>query len=122
MAYRIEKKDLIVEVNVWGQTSSREVLQIIKELQSKNPLRELPDLWIISELNGVFLDEFPDIVNMLSSLFLPNMVASKTALVATSELVRAQLELYRMDAARLPFETQVFNNREDAVQWLKSSF
>lgn len=54
------------------------------------------------------------------SLCLPDMVGSKTALVAADEFMRVPLELYKVEAAVLPFEIQIFNNRADALQWLNS--
>jgi hypothetical protein len=120
MAYRIEEKDSIFEVHMWGQTSRWEVMEIVHQLQRKDPRKESCDLWIFSETGGVFFDEFPEIVKAVASLCSSDMAANKTALVASDGFLRAQLELYRAEAAGLPFEIRVFETKENAVQWLKS--
>ena len=116
----MEEKDSIFEVHMWGQTSRWEIMEIIQQLQRKDPRKESCDLWIFSETDGVSLDEFPKIVKAVASLCSPDMVANKTAFVASDAFLRSQLELYRAGAVGLPFEIRVFETKENAVRWLKS--
>jgi hypothetical protein len=47
------------------------------------------------------------------------MVGNKTALLVSGDLQRVAANMYRSDAADLPFEIEVFTSREDALRWLK---
>jgi hypothetical protein len=121
MSYKIQEIDGYVEVSVWGETSKWEVLEIIRELQRRDPCKKVSDLWIVSGECMVPFTELSEIADAVKSLCTPNMIGSKSAVVAANELQRMQLEMYRAEAAMLPFEIGVFKSREDAVQWLKSS-
>jgi hypothetical protein len=120
MAYRIEEKNSIFEVYMWGQISRWEVLEIVRQMQHKDPRKESCDLWIFDEISGVSFDEFPGIVKAVAGLCSPDMVGNKTALVVCDEFLKSQLELYRAAASGLPFEIRVFATQEEAHQWLRS--
>ena len=121
MPYKMQKIDGFVEVSVWGETSKWEMLEAVWELRLRDPCKKVSDLWIVSGECMVPFDEFPEIAETVQSLCTPGMIGSKSAIVASDELQRAQLELYRAEAAILPFEIRVFRSRDDAVRWLKSS-
>ncbi len=119
MPYRIEEVDSIFEVRVSNPTSQREILQAIGELAGKDPRKERCDLWYFPHEASVSLEEFSEIVRVVKSLCPPDMVGNKTALLVSGELQRVAAHMYRSDAADLPFETEVFTSREDALRWLK---
>jgi hypothetical protein len=120
MPYKIQEIDGYVEVSVWGETSKWEVLEVIRELQRRDTRKEVSDLWLLSKECMVPFTEFSEIAEAVKSLCTSGMIGSKSAIVAEDELQRAQLEMYRAEAAILPFEVRVFRSRDDAVQWLKS--
>ena len=119
MPYLIEEVDSIFEVHVSNPTSQREILQAIEELAAKDPRKERCDLWCFSDEAIVSLEEYPKIAQAIKSLCPPDMVGNKTALVVSSDLQRVAANMYRSDAADLPFEIEVFTSREDALRWLK---
>jgi len=119
MPYRIEEVDSIFEVHVSNPTSRREILQAIQEIAGKDPRKERCDLWYFSNEAIVSLEEYAEIVRAVKSLCPPDMVGNKTALLVSRELQRVAANMYRSDAADLPFEIGVFTSREDALRWLK---
>ena len=121
MSYRIEEGDSIFEVRVSNPTSRQELLQAIKELAGKDPLKEHCDIWYFPNEAFVSLAEFSEIVQAVKSLCRPDMVGNKTALVVSGELQRVAANMYRSEAAQLPFEIGVFTTREDALHWLKDA-
>lgn len=118
MAYQIEMKSGYVEVRVSGLTSKAEILQILHELARRDPRKEIPDLWIVSPESQVPLVYFADIAREVGRLLRPDAVCCRSAIVAFGEFHKAQVEMYRFDAAFLPFQTRVFLYREEALEWL----
>jgi hypothetical protein len=118
MAYQIEVKAGYVEVRLSGTTSKDEVCHVLRELARRDPRKEIPDLWIVSPESQVPLVHFADIAQEVGRLVRPDAVCRKSAIVAFGEFHKAQLEMYRFDAAFLPFETRVFLYREEALKWL----
>ena len=119
MPYRIEEVDSIFEVHLSNPTSKREILQAIEELASKDPRKARCDLWCLPYEVFISLAEYPEIVQLTKSLCLPDMVGNKTALLVSGEFQRVAANMYRSDAADLPFEIEVFTSREAALRWLK---
>jgi hypothetical protein len=120
MPYRIEEKDDLLEVRIWGDLSKWDVLKIIFTLRQKAPRKEKSDLWLIGDDAIVPYDTFSFIISNASRMFPPKAACSKSAFVADSEFQRAQVELYCSAAKAFPFEIQIFTARADAVQWLRT--
>ena len=120
MAYQIEKKDVFFEVHISGETSKDEVLEVIRELDRKDPGKKYPDLWLIAEESQIPYVHFIEVVQGIQSLLPPGSVGNKTAIVAAGEFYKAQLEMYRSVASILPFEIRVFRSRDEAVKWIMS--
>lgn len=118
MAYRIEYKNGYCEVTVSGETTKTEVFQILRELARRDPKKEIPDLWIVAPESQVPLVHFAEIAREIGHLLPPDAVGCRSAIVAFGPFHKAQLELYRYDAAALPFETRVFQYRPEAEAWL----
>ena len=111
MPYRIEEVDAIFEVHVSNPTSRWEILQAVEEIAAKDPRKERCDLWCFSNEAIVSLAEYPEIARAIKGLCPPDMVGNKTALLVSSELQRVAANMYRSDAAHLPFEIGVFTSR-----------
>jgi hypothetical protein len=120
MAYQIEKKENFFEVHVSGTTSKSEIMEIIRELDSKDRGKHFPDLWIIAEESQIPFVYFREIAEEILSLFPRDAIGNKTAMVAAGEFHKAQLETYRSEASILPFEIRVFLTRDEAVEWIKN--
>lgn len=118
MGYEIVAREQFVEVLLEGETSSFEVMRIVKELARRDPVKKMPDLWMVSGESQVPLPEFSDIARAVGSLLPSTNGLQKTALVAAGELQKAELELYRSEADGLPFPIRVFRSRDRAVAWL----
>ena len=118
MAYQIEYKNGYCEVTVSGETTKNEVFQILRELARRDPKKEIPDLWVVSPESQVPLVHFADIAKEIGRMVSPDAVCCRSAIVAFGPFHKAQLEMYRYDAAALPFETRVFQYRQDAEAWL----
>ena len=120
MAYRIHEGDGFVEVQISEETSVEELLGVIRELRDRDPRKEISDLWSLSEDSIIPIASFASIVASVAPLCPRDIVGRKTAVVASNELHRAVLDIYRAEAARLPFAIGVFTSREEAVHWLKA--
>jgi hypothetical protein len=118
MAYQIEYKNGYCEVNVSGETSKAEVVQILRELAQRDPKKEIPDLWVVSPESQVPLVHFADIAKEVGRLLPPGAAGSRSAIVAFGPFHKAQLDMYRYDAAAFPFEFRVFQYRQEAEAWL----
>lgn len=120
MAYWIGKKKDFFEVRLLGNTSKFEILEIIRELERRDPGKHFPDIWIIAEGSQVPFVYFREIAETVRSLLPSDAIGNKTALVAASGFQKAQLEMYRSEASILPFEIRVFLSRDEAVEWIKN--
>lgn len=118
MPWQLEMKAGYVEVNLSGSTSKTEILEILRELARRDPKKEIPDLWIIAPESQVPLVAFAEIAKAIQHLLPPDAVGCRSAIVAGGPFHQAQLEMYRYDAAALPFETRVFQYRSEAEAWL----
>lgn len=120
MAYEIEKQDGYFEVRVSGETSRYEVLEIIRELHTRDCGKKFPDLWLMAEESQVPFAHFSEIAQAIGRLLPVDAVGEKTAIVAADEFHMAQFEMYRSEASHLPFPIRVFLSRDEAVAWLTS--
>ena len=120
MPYRIRTRDGFFEVRVWGETSTHEILNAVKELDRKDRGKKLPDLWIFAAESQLPFDQHAEIAKAIRSLCPPGMVGNRTAMVADGEFQKAQLEVYRSEASILPFPIRVFGSEDEAVEWLKN--
>jgi hypothetical protein len=118
MAYRIEPRDGYTSVLVWGTTSKRELLQALRELQRRDPVKAASDLWTIGRECVVPFAAFTEIVEAIRGFCVPGMVGNRTAIIVADGFQRAQFELYRAEAADLPFEIGGFASEAEAVAWL----
>ena len=120
MPYSISKTDGMFEVRVWGETSAQEVIRAVGDIHIKDPRKQSCDLWVVSPESVVPLAAYASIVESISAMCGPDFVGSKTAIVATSAVQLAELEMYRAEAARLPYPIRIFASRDDALAWLKT--
>ncbi len=119
MPYTIQPLDDFVEIQITGQPSMWELLNVLRQLRERDPRKKKPDVWIISEDTVFPLEWHTQIANTLQRLCLPDMaVGAKSAIVVCNEFQRAQFEMYRQQAQSLPFEVGVFKSRANALKWL----
>ena len=120
MAYQIDKKDGIHEIRVWGETSKYEVLDAIRKLDRLNPEKQLPEIWHIAEESQIPFHEYAEVAKAVKALFPQGKVGNRTAIVASGAFHKSLLDLYPAEAADLPFEIRVFEDRDQALAWLKA--
>jgi len=120
MAFRIEKTEDFIEVQIWGNADESEVVTILRKLHEMAPRKEISDLWLVSEECVVPWDCFLPIVKEITRLLSRDMIANKTAIVVANHFQMAQAELYLEEAKCLPFEIGAFMTREEAIRWLKT--
>jgi hypothetical protein len=120
MAFRIEKKDDLIEVHVWGDAHESEVVAILGKLREMAPRKEISDLWLLSEEYVLPWDIFLPIVEEVRRLLPSDMIANKSAIVVATHFQMAQAQLYLEEAKSLPFEIGAFMTREEALGWLKT--
>ncbi len=120
MAYRINKMDDLMEVHVWDEVSVTDVLTILGQLHAMAPLKEISDLWMLSEGCMIPWDEFSTVAKGIKNLVAKDAVARPSAVVAANQFHRAQLELFLHEARELPYEIGIFSERDEAVNWLQA--
>ena len=118
MSYHIEPRTGYVEVHVSGQTSARELLEIVQILRDRDPRKQIPDLWMLEGDTMVPLSAFWTLAEGVRALCSPDLACSRTALVASGPMQAGLLDLYRAEAADLPFEIRIFTSRDEALGWL----
>jgi hypothetical protein len=121
MAYRIQESDGFVEVHVWGKTSKWELLDAVHRLRSRDPRKEIGDLWVIAEESMVPLDAFPEIVAAIARFCFSGIACARSAIVAGGPFHKTLLDFYGVEARVLPFEVGVFTSRDEAIAWLNDS-
>jgi len=120
MPHEVEEKGDYVEVRASGQLSEWEVLAIVAALRARDPLKRLPDLWVLAPDAAVPLPALPFIARSIGRLFRPGVKVARSALVTADAVQGAVAEMYRTQAGeRLPFEIGVFQSRDEALKWLK---
>lgn len=118
MAYKIEDRDGYTEVHVWGFVGAQDIIAILGELRLRDPAKERPDLWLIAPECQVPLSSYGKIAEATRSMLPAQVTTRRSALVASDAFHRAQLDMYRVEAAHLPFEIRVFATRDEAIPWL----
>jgi hypothetical protein len=120
MTFRIEKTEDFIEVHLWGEAHESEVVTVLQKLHEMAPRKEISDLWIVAKEYVVPWSAYPAIVKEVTGFLSRDMVPSKSAIVVANHFQKAQAELYREEAKRLPFEIGAFMTREEAIRWLKA--
>jgi hypothetical protein len=118
MPYCIKHHPVFVEVEVWGETSTEEVLTAVYQIHEQYPRKEQADLWSLSRETMLPLSVFPTIVKAIGGLCGDGHVYRRSAIVASDRFQKAMADMYRSEATALPFEIGVFTSRDDAVRWL----
>jgi len=119
MPYSIKHHSDLVEVELWGETSVAEVLAAVNELHASYPRKERSDLWNLSRETMVPLSAFPTVIQAIGGLCGGSQVYRRSAIVASGSFQRAMVDMYRTEAACLPFEIGVFQSRDEALKWLR---
>ena len=120
MGFEIQKQDGIFEVCVSGRTSKHEILCAIAELVRRDPGKRHPDLWTVAAGVQVPYPHYAEIAEAIGRVFAQPPISRKSAIVASDDFQKAQLELYRLEASMLPLDIRIFRSRDEAVAWLKS--
>ena len=118
MACEIHERTGYFEVRVLAGTSRLEILGAVVELNRRDQAKQMCDLWLFSKDVALSYADFADTVEAIRRLCPPGMKGNRCAIVGGDAFQQAQLELYRAEAARLPFEIRVFGDEATAVRWL----
>ena len=118
MSYRIERRPHWIEVQVWGDVNKAEAMEAVRRLRSMDPHKRISDLWVVGEGCVIPLADYATIVASVRALCPADMVGSKSAIVVHDQLQKAQMDIYRREAASLPFAIGVFLSKTDAEAWL----
>ena len=121
MPYEINKTKELVEVRLSGKTTERELLEIIGRLQAEDPRKTLCDMWVLAPETLVPATSYPEIAQTIEYICSADLEGARSAIVAANELQKAQVELYTIEAADLPFEIRVFRSEDEARAWLKET-
>ena len=118
MPYKIEDRDCYVEVSVWGEANRWEVLEALRKLHRRDPRKEIPDMWLISEETVFPVEWHLPVATATEKLCAKGCIGARSAIVVADKLHKAQLDLYRKQARELPYQMRVFTERKDAEIWL----
>ncbi len=121
MPYEIVEKEDLVEVRLSGETTRWELMEAIHHLHRRDPCKKTSDLWVVSADVVVPAAWHALLVSTTKNLCTPDMVGARTAILAADQLHKAQFDMYRTEAQRLPFEIKVFTSRKKAERWLARS-
>ena len=121
MAYEIEKRDGYHAVRVWGDTDQFELMQAVRDLSRSDPHKELPDVWLVAKESMVPFLDMPRVVHGLQRFFPSDMVDNRTAIVAGDVFHKAQIEIFRREAASLPLDIRIFLSEDEALDWVRRS-
>jgi len=119
MPYSIKHHSDLVEVELWGDTSIGEVLAAVNELHVAYPNKERPDLWNLSREILLPLSTFPLIAKAIGGLCGGSQVYRRSAIVTSGSFQHAMADLYKLEAAQLPFQVGIFSSRDEALKWLR---
>ena len=119
MPYTIQRNPEFVEVTLHRNSTVHDLLRALEELTQADPRKETCDLWVFPDDMTIPFESFGPIADKIRSLCRTDFIGSRSAMVATGVFQLAQMELYRQEAATLPYELVLFPNREAAIAWLK---
>jgi len=120
MPHAIRRTADIAEVDVWGQVTAAEIAGIVVELSRQDPAKDKHDLWNIAQESMLPFKSFWAIVEVTRKLLPPGVreCRGRSAMVASDEFRKAQLDMYTREAESLPFRIRVFLSRDEAMKWL----
>ncbi len=108
-----------IEVRVLAGTNRFEVLDTVAELARRDRGKKMCDLWLFSKDVNLSYVDFGSTAEAIGRLCPPDMKGNRCAIVGEDALQQAQLELYRAEAASLPFDIRVFGDKTTAIRWLR---
>ncbi len=114
MPYSIERKPDLVEVQIHNQATLQDILGAVEQVVKADPRKEICDLWVVPEEVSIPFEAFSKITELIKSFCGPDWVGNRSAMVAAGTFQMAQMELFQMEAASLPFEIGIFLSREEA--------
>ena len=118
MPCEIHERDGYFEVRVPTGATMFDLLKTVGELSQRDQTKRLCDLWLFEKDVQLSYNLFAGTAQAIQRLCPPGMKGNRTAIVAADAFQQAQLELYRAEATRLPFEIRVFSDQATALRWL----
>ncbi len=120
MAIQIQAAGEFIEVTVTGEVSKWEIMDALGKLQKLDPRKARCDLWTLGPEVVIPFSEFASIIGMTLKLTTEDFVGNKSAVVASDDFQRAEVDMYRMEAKTLPYPIGSFTSRDEAIAWLRS--
>ena len=119
MSCEIHERADYIEVRVPAGTTKLEMLGAVAEMHRRDHTKRMCDLWIFSNEVELSYAEFASAAEAIRRMCPPGMKGNRCAIVGGDAFQQAQLELYRAEAAHLPFEIRVFGEESVAIRWLR---
>ena len=117
--YEISSQENYLLVNIQNNFDSQQAISAIKELFSRDDYSDRNDIWNIgAKIVNLSFQELEVIAKTISYIYPSNATRSKTAFVVTSLFPTAMASEFIKFAKTLPYELRIFDNLEEAEQWL----
>ncbi len=121
-AYKIVTKPDYIEVIIEKDVDKEDIIATFYALNETKGFREKNYLWYIKDnVRPLNYNDTHYIIKMIKSISPANAPETKHAFVCESTFVRVASKLFIKDASILPFVIKVFNDHDQAVQWLRDS-
>ncbi len=118
--YKIVERPDYFEVLIDRDVDKRDLIATYSLIAEQENYFKKNVLWYFKgDIQPLNYDDSKEMIDLTKSSYPPNTpVTVKNAFVCDSVFVRAAGELYAKDSAMLPFEIKVFDDYDQAVQWL----
>jgi hypothetical protein len=118
--YKIEEKADYFVVTIDRDVVKGDLLATYYLLAENKKFLIKNSLWLFKgDIQPLNYDDGKEMIKISQSSYPSNAPQTvKNAFVCDSKFVHAAAELYAKDAAVLPFEIKVFNDCDEALQWL----
>ena len=118
--YKLAELPDFYEVRVDRDVDKGDLIATYCLIAKKENYFKKNSLWFFnSYIQPLNYKDSKEIITLIKSFYPPVApLRIKSAFVCDSEFVRAAGEMFAKDAARLPFEIKVFDDYDQAVEWL----
>ncbi len=117
--HTISKKPEYLFVTLEGEATYQAFKDAIEEELVRDDYPTMNDIWQLDNcILAVGYDQFEDIVNDLLQRYPQQASRTKTALVASSGVIRAFAQFWIEHTKILPYETQTFMSLDEAEVWI----
>jgi hypothetical protein len=117
--YKIVERSEYFEIIIDRDVDKDDLISTYYMLGEQEAFFSKHTLWTFKgDIQPLNYDDSKELIKLTKSSYPTNVPKLKNAFVCDSKFVRAAAEIYAKAASHMPFEIKVFDDYDQAVQWL----